>query len=183
MTNHTITIFGNARVPPDSEEYTAAYQLGNALAQNNFRICNGGYGGIMEASAKGAKDAGGKTCGVTVATFPRAHNAFLDEVFVKESLIARMLQLVEIGDAYIILPGGTGTLLEFATVWELEHKRLMKEKPIILSGKFWHPVVQLFENETGFFGEGKITDYITQCASERESVQFLKEYFSSMHPK
>ena len=172
-----ITVFGNARVLPASEEYETAYQLGCALAKNNFTICNGGYGGIMEASAKGAKDNGGATIGVTVATFSLAHNEFLDEVIVKNSLIERMLKLVETGDAYIILPGGTGTLLEFATVWELEHKKLMEEKPIILLGNFWNPIVQLFENETGFFGEGKITDYVLQHSSANECAKFLKEYF------
>lgn len=171
----TITIFGNARCISTSDEYETAYKLGKELAKNNFTICNGGYNGIMEASAKGAKEVGGKTIGVVIKSFFSKPNMYLDEIIENKSLIERMMELIERGDAYVILRGGTGTLLELAAVWELEHKRLMKEKPIILLGDFWKPVVQLFENEISFFNDGSITQYIRCVDSLEDCVKYIKE--------
>ncbi|MBM4167282.1 MAG: LOG family protein [Ignavibacteria bacterium] len=170
-----ITIFGNARCVPASEEYETAYELGKELAKHHFTVCNGGYGGIMEASAQGAKAVTGKTIGVVIKSFFSKPNVYLDEIVEKNSLIERMMELIERGDAYIILRGGTGTLLEFAAVWELAHKQIMKEKPIVLLGDFWKPVVQLFENEKSFFNGGTITQYVTEVSSVEACVKLLQE--------
>ncbi|MBS4027089.1 MAG: LOG family protein [Ignavibacteriales bacterium] len=169
----TITIFGNARCIPNSEEYETAFQLGKELAKNNFTICNGGYGGIMEASAKGAKESRGKTIGVVTSVFSREPNPFLDEIIVKTNLIERMMKLIELADAYIVLPGGTGTLLEFAAVWEFVHKQLMKEKPIVVLGNFWMPVIDLFKNSPAFFDDGTITKYICAPKTIEECLTIL----------
>ena len=60
-----VTVFGSSRPGEGDEEYLLAYEVGKNLALNGFTVCNGGYAGIMEASARGAKEAGGKTIGVT----------------------------------------------------------------------------------------------------------------------
>ena len=167
----TITIFGNARCLENSEEYKTAEQLGKELAKKNFSICNGGYGGIMEASAKGAKEVSGKTVGVVSSIFSRSPNPFLDEVIVEPNLIERMFGLIERGDAYVVLPGGTGTLLELATVWEFEHKQLMLEKPIFVLGNFWKPVITMFDGDDGFFNDKKISAYIHCVSTIEECVE------------
>ena len=120
--NKTITIFGSAIPAADDAQYKFAYQLGASLAQNGFNICTGGYKGIMEAASKGAFDNGGLVYGVTVDLWNSEPNPYITIEVREEKLFERITKLLELGDAYIILQGGTGTLLEFAAVWEYANK-------------------------------------------------------------
>ena len=99
----------------------------------------------MEASAKGAKEAGGEVIGVTCSAFKRGRvNTFLSREFVTNSLNERLDKLIELGLAYVVLPGGTGTLLELALVWELKNKGFLNgDKPIIILGEYWSRLVEL----------------------------------------
>lgn len=110
----TVTIFGSSRPLPGSEEYRIAQETGAMLASGGFTICNGGYGGTMEAAARGAHEAGGHTVGVTAGIFDRRANKWIKEVVSTNTLVERLLKLIELGDAYVLLRGGTGTLLELA---------------------------------------------------------------------
>jgi uncharacterized protein (TIGR00730 family) len=174
--NKVVTIFGSARDPEGSPEYTLAYETGKLLAQAGFTICNGGYAGIMEASACGAKEAGGKTIGVTFQnTFKRNANRWIDEELFKPTLIERMMKLVELGDAYVVLKGGTGTLLELAAVWEFINKGLQAERPIVLIGDFWSGVVETLRQELLWEGVGDCTKFIHKAATPEECTTFLKQ--------
>jgi uncharacterized protein (TIGR00730 family) len=139
----TITVFGSGTAEPGSETYEQARQLGEAISRQGWTLCNGGYGGTMEAAAMGAKQAGGKVIGVTCEIFGRTAgpNRYIDEEIKTPNLLARLDKLVELGDAYVVLPGGTGTLLELAYVWELTNKRLTARKPIVLLGDWWRDVI------------------------------------------
>ena len=172
----TITIFGSSRPLEGSDEYRLAHETGKALAQKGFRICNGGYGGIMEASARGAKDAGGQTVGITFQnSFKRNANQWIDEEIFKPTLIERMMKLVELGDAYVVLKGGTGTLLELAAVWEYINKGLLAEKPIVIIGDFWNGVVETLRKELIWEGVGDCTKFIHQSATPRDCAEFLAQ--------
>jgi uncharacterized protein (TIGR00730 family) len=143
MSGRIVTIFGSSKPREDEVPYREAHDLGAALARTGWTICNGGYGGTMEAAAKGAKAAGGATIGVTCTLFDRpGPNAFIDEVVETCDLFVRLQHLVRLGQAYIVLPGGSGTLVEFAIVWELVAKRICPPKPIILYSRFWESVVE-----------------------------------------
>jgi len=96
----------------------------------------------MAASAQGAKQAGGKTIGVTCKAFSAKANPFIDEEISTDNLDERLHKLIELGSAYGILPGGTGTLLELATVLELTNKKFLERRPVILVGAFWQPVTE-----------------------------------------
>ena len=139
-----ITIFGSYEPAPGSPEYEQAYQVGFELARADFTIANGGYAGTMEASAKGAQEAGGKTIGVTCSVFRRSHlNAYIDEEIQTACLRDRLEKLIEIGTGYVVLPGGTGTLAELAYTWELLNKGFLADRPLVILGDFWQPVVEL----------------------------------------
>ena len=171
-----ITIFGSSRPVESDPEYRLAYEVGKQLAFYGFIVCNGGYGGIMEASARGAKEAGGRTIGVTFQnTFKRTANKWIDEEIFQPTLIDRMMKLVELGDAYVILKGGTGTLLELAAVWEFINKGLIKEKPIVIVGIFWNGVVETLREELLWEGVGDCTKFIQQVSSSEECVAMIKE--------
>ena len=142
MCERIVTIFGTGKAKPCDSSYQLAYETGRVLAESGFTIANGGYGGTMEASAKGASAAGGKTIGVTSSVFTAKANEYISREIGTDSLQQRLDTLIELGIAYIVLPGGTGTLLELAKVWELENKGFLKEsRPIILVGEFWKPLV------------------------------------------
>jgi uncharacterized protein (TIGR00725 family) len=139
-----VSVFGTGRAKAGDKNYKTAEQLGRLLAQAGFAIANGGYGGTMEASAKGAKEAGGEVIGVTCLAFKcGSANKFVSREFVTKSLNERLDKLIEIGGAYVVLAGGTGTLLELALVWELKNKGFLDgSKPIILLGEYWKPLVE-----------------------------------------
>jgi uncharacterized protein (TIGR00730 family) len=144
-----VTIFGTGRARPGDEIFTLAYETGMTLAEAGFIIANGGYGGTMLAAAKGAFQAGGEVIGVTCSAFKSSKaNEYVTREMVTESLDERLDTLIALGRAYVVLPGGTGTLLELAKVWELKNKGFMKaEKPIILIGGFWKPLVDVIATD------------------------------------
>ena len=149
MSKKIITIFGTARARPGDSIFTLAMETGRLLAQAGFTIANGGYGGTMLAAAKGAAEAGGEIIGVTCSAFKSSRaNEYITREIVTGSLDERLETLVKLGQAYIVLPGGTGTLLELAKVWELKNKGFLKgDKPIILLDGFWKPLVELIATD------------------------------------
>lgn len=137
-----ITVFGSSRPAPGSAEYETARHLGAALARAGFTVASGGYGGTMEAVSRGAKEAGGKTIGVTAAVFRSSANAWVDEEIRVQTWQERLLKLVELGAGYVVLPGGTGTLVELAVAWEWLNKGFLAPRPLVILGDFWQPVVE-----------------------------------------
>lgn len=138
-----ITIFGSARCAPHDPDYQAAYELGRSIAEAGWVVCNGGYGGTMEAAAKGAVESGGHTIGVTCSALRRrgGPNAYIRQEVPTFDLLTRLNTLVRLANAYIVLPGGTGTLLELALVWELYSKGMLRRvAPIVLLGAHWVPI-------------------------------------------
>jgi uncharacterized protein (TIGR00725 family) len=137
---------------PGEQVYEQARVLGAAIAEAGWRLCNGGYGGTMEAACRGAVEAGGpdaQTIGVTCSAFGRkGANRWVRQEIATSNLNDRVARLIELGDAYVVLPGSTGTLLELAMVWELTNKRFITGKPIVLMGNFWQPVVETVAKDT-----------------------------------
>jgi uncharacterized protein (TIGR00730 family) len=178
MPGPVITIFGSSRPVPGDEAFEGAAELGRLLAVSGFTVCNGGYGGIMEASAQGAKQAGGTTIGVvTGALTPRSPNPWIDTVFTENNLIQRMMKLVALGDAYVVLKGGTGTLLELAAVWELMNKQLLSTRPILIVGNFWDGVISTLKDELAWEGLEQCTRYVSVVDSPSSAVRFLEDHF------
>lgn len=153
-----ITVFGSSRPREDDPHYSLARQLGVELASRGFAICSGGYGGVMEAVSRGAKDAGGSTIGIVSEFFTSRANRWIDEVVSTRSWQERLFSLIETGSGYVACPGGTGTLVELSVVWEMLNKRVMPVKPFVAIGHFWEPIIErVREVETGRtsqWGEG-----------------------------
>jgi len=170
-----VTIFGSSRPLPGSEEYRLAQETGRMLATAGFTICNGGYAGTMEAAARGALEAGGHTIGVTTGVFTRQANRWIEEEIRTRTMIERLQKLIELGQAYVILRGGTGTLLELAAVWEFVNKGMMETKPIVVIGPFWKPVVSTLKEELVWEGSGNCTSHVREVATPQECVEELKK--------
>ena len=148
MAEKIITIFGTAGARPGDRIYKLAEQTGKLLAQAGFTIANGGYGGTKLAAAKGAIEAGGEVIGVTCSAFKQTANKYVSREIVTASLDERLNTLIKLGRGYVVLPGGTGTLLELAMVWELKNKGFLESgKPVILLGEFWKPLVKPIKSD------------------------------------
>ena len=107
-----ITVFGSSRPRAGESDYEEARQLGCELAKRGFQICSGGYGGVMEAVSRGAKEAGGRTIAVTSTFFRTKANAWVDEEHAASTWQERLFELVRFGEGYVACKGGTGTLVE-----------------------------------------------------------------------
>ncbi|HPC65655.1 MAG TPA: LOG family protein [Anaerohalosphaeraceae bacterium] len=172
MKQKIITIFGSGRIKENSAMFSLACELGRLCAQAGFAIANGGYNGSMLASAKGARQAGGRTIGVTCAAFGKTEaNEFISETIITQNLTERVARLCQLGDAYVVLPGGTGTLLELAEIWENANKGFVNPpKPIILIGDFWKPLVEMMAKD-----DPRSSSYISLAETAQTAIQILKE--------
>ena len=137
-----ITVFGSSRPREGEPEYAQAREMGWALASKGFVVCSGGYGGVMEAVSRGAKDAGGRTLAVTAEFFRSKANRWVDEEIRVKTWQQRLFKLVRAGHGYVACKGGTGTLVELAVVWEMLNKRVVHPRPFVVLGDFWRPVLE-----------------------------------------
>jgi len=167
-----VSVFGTARAKPGDKNFATAEKLGMLLAKAGFAIANGGYGGTMLAVSKGAREAGGEVIGVTCAAFGRGSaNKHLSREIVTTSLNERLDTLISLGSAYVILPGGTGTLLELALVWELKNKGfLSSDKPIILLGEYWRALVELIAVD-----DAKAPNFLLTAETAENVIELLKK--------
>ncbi|MBX2991196.1 MAG: LOG family protein [Bacteroidetes bacterium] len=173
--NPTITVFGSAHPKQGDEEYALAFEIGSELAKAGFTICNGGYGGIMEASARGAKSAGGHAIGVTCKAFHnRTVNAWIDTNIETYDLSDRMMKLISLGDGYVVLKGGTGTLLELAAAWEFMNKMMIAPKPIVIVGDFWRPVISTLQEALVAEGSHNAAHLVTHVNEPKQCVELLR---------
>lgn len=140
--DNIITVFGSSRPSEGDAHYALARTLGAELASRGFVVCSGGYGGVMEAVSRGAKEAGGQTIGIIAEFFSSRPNKWVDEVISVKTWQERLFALIERGSGYVACPGGTGTLVELAVVWEMLNKRVMPPKPFAIIGHFWQPIIE-----------------------------------------
>jgi uncharacterized protein (TIGR00730 family) len=136
-----ISVFGSSSPKPDSADYEEARDLGARLAQAGFAVCSGGYYGVMEAVSRGAREAGGHAIGLTSPFYRLQPNPYLNEQVEIERWQDRLFSLIEKGDGYVVLKGGTGTLLELSAVWESLNKRAIPSRPCVAMD-FWAPVLE-----------------------------------------
>jgi uncharacterized protein (TIGR00725 family) len=137
-----ITVFGSSRPLEGEPDYDVARALGHVLAECGFAVCTGGYGGVMAGVSRGAKEAGGKTYGVTADIFSAKANAWIDVEVRVATWQDRLFELIRLADGFVACKGGTGTLVELAVVWEMLNKSVMPVKPFTTLGDFWQPVIE-----------------------------------------
>jgi uncharacterized protein (TIGR00725 family) len=136
-----VTVFGSSRPKEGDPDYADAFALGRALAQGGFAVCSGGYAGVMEAVSRGAKEAGGKTYGVTADFFKAKTNPWIDVEVRMTTWQERLFELIRLADGFVACKGGTGTLVELAVVWEMLNKSVLNGKPFAVFGDFWSPIL------------------------------------------
>ncbi len=167
----TITVFGSSKPREGDEEYNIAYKLGCLLAKGGFDVCTGGFMGTMEAVSKGANENGAEVIGVTVDIWSSNPNRYITKEVKCENLLDRVEKLIELGDAFVVLQGGTGTLLELAATWELLNKGLMDHKPILCHSSMWQGIISIMNIQMK--KEGRDTALVKAFESVEEIVDHI----------
>jgi len=141
-----IAFFGDANISETDEAYVEAFEVAEALAKRGYVIIDG----VMEAATSGARKGGGKTVAITfdpvgaVGYEGRYIKNVTDTEVVTTNYIDRMFKLLEYGDVFVIFKGGSGTVSEFGTAWVLAKLYFGHHKPIILYGRFWAEILDVF---------------------------------------
>jgi len=144
MAKTSVAVFGSSQAPRNSPHYNVGVEVGSALARRGAVIRCGGYGGVMEAVASGAKAEGGTVVGCTLRWFgeSRVPNTQLDEVNEAPDLAARLDCLLKDTRGAVVLHGGVGTLNELLWVWTLlMHDRDEGPESIALLGEQWEELL------------------------------------------
>jgi uncharacterized protein (TIGR00730 family) len=140
---YRVTIFGSARVDPTHWVYGAVRDLAAELTRLGCDIVTGGGPGLMQAANEGAKLADPdvthqKSVGIRVELpFEQDVNAFVTQAFEHKTFFTRLHHFVLVSDAFVVTPGGIGTVLETLMVWQLLQVRHLRDTPLILAGHFW----------------------------------------------
>ena len=144
-----VTVFGSARFNETHSYYILAHQIGKELAQAGFTVITGGGPGIMEAANRGAKDGGGRSIGFNIV-LPQEQktNPYLDRVVEFDHFFVRKVMLVKYSCAFVVLPGGFGTLDEVFETAVLMQTNKIQEFPIILMGRSYWDQMQDFLRQT-----------------------------------
>jgi len=131
-----VSVFGSARIDPDDPRYTQARRVAGSLGRAGFAIITGGGPGLMEAANRGARDAGATSVGLGIELpHEQGLNAYLDVAVSFRYFFARKLMFVRYASAFVVLPGGFGTLDELFEALTLIQTGKVHEFPIVLVGR------------------------------------------------
>lgn len=144
---YRVTIFGSARAQPGTFVYDETRRLARALSELGCDIITGGGPGLMQAANEGTADAGAperdRSVGIRVSLpFEQEVNPFVEHAFEHRTFFTRLHHFVLASDAFVVAPGGIGTVLEMAMIWQLLQVRHLHDTPLILVGRMWGDLVQ-----------------------------------------
>jgi uncharacterized protein (TIGR00730 family) len=180
-TQKKIVVFGGSECLENRQSffYPIAYETGKLLAQAGFITANGGGPGLMDQTARGAQENGGETIGICLNLEGREHSKFLTHKEAFDHLRPRQEKLINIGDAYMAIPGGIGTFYEIFEVITLKRKNDIPEtKPLILISQYFQECVAILHKmeEEGFLGVDANTLYQI-VDTPLEAVSILKRFY------
>lgn len=141
-----VTVFGSARFKEGHPHYQRAREMGRTLAEAGYAVMTGGGPGIMEAANRGAQEAGGLSLGANIhLPHEQKPNPYLDRVMTFEHFFVRKVMMVKYSRAFIIMPGGFGTLDELFEAITLIQTGKMETFPVVALGtEFWRPMMDFF---------------------------------------
>src|SRR5215813_11122031 len=181
-----VTIFGSARTHPEDPQYLAAQAVSRLLAEAGFAIITGAGPGIMEAANKGAKEAGGRSIGCNIELpFEQRPNPYVDMLIDFRYFFARKTMFIKYSNAFIIFPGGFGTLDEAFEALTLIQTGKIYQFPVILFGRhYWAGLIRWLQSRV--LGEGKISpgdlDLMLLTDDPQEAAHAVIQAWESQQP-
>jgi uncharacterized protein (TIGR00730 family) len=181
-----VSIFGSARTKPESKYFKIAIEISSQLASLGYGIITGGGPGIMEAANQGAQSAGGKSVGLNIdLPFEQNHNPYIDSEHNLEFdyFFVRKVIFVKYSQAFVIMPGGLGTLDEMFEAMTLVQTKKINKRPIVLVGKsFWQGLMDWI-TKTMLEGEKNISPddlkLIQIVETAEEAVKYIDDFYKS----
>jgi uncharacterized protein (TIGR00730 family) len=180
-----VAIFGSARTQPTHPHYLQAVEIGEKLARAGYGIITGGGPGIMEAGNKGAKQGEGVSVGLNIdLPFEQFHNIYIDRDHYLEFdyFFVRKVIFVKYSQAFVIMPGGFGTLDELFEAMTLVQTKKIAKRPIVLLGTaYWSGLFEWVRNvqlKEGYISEADLSLFKITDSSD-EALQFIDDFFSS----
>lgn len=180
--SNCVTVFGSARFAEDHRYYQLALNMGKLLAENGYTVMTGGGPGIMEAANKGAKLGKGKSIGCNIYIPEEQHpNHYLDKWITFHYFFVRKVMLTKYSSAFIVLPGGFGTLDELFEMATLIQTGKIRHFPLILMGiDYWKPLIDFMINTLAAHATIDIKDinkiFITDSPQEAiEHIMYIKK--------
>ena len=173
-----VTVFGSARVTIESPHYELARKMGAAIAQLGFTVMTGGGPGIMEAANRGAKDIGGRSvgCGIDLP-LEQKPNAYLDRYVTMRHFFVRKTLLIKYSYAFVVMPGGAGTLDELFEALTLIQTGKIKNFPIVIMGtEYWRPLIDFIDRmaKTGMIATADL-DLIYATDSVADAIAHIRD--------
>ena len=174
-----VTVFGSARFTEDHPYYAMGREVGRRLAEAGYNVMTGGGPGIMEAANRGAREAGGLSIGCNIQLpMEQTPNPYLDHFVEFEHFFVRKVMLVKYSSAFIVLPGGFGTLDEAFEVMTLIQTRKLESFPVVaLGGAYWEELTEFLTNT--LVSEGTISSADLQLIKLADSPEAAVEYILS----
>ncbi len=180
----SVTIFGSARTKKDKEHYKLAQKIAKKLAKEGFGIITGGGPGIMEAANKGAQKGGGASAGLNIVLpFEQEANPYIDpdKLVDFNYFFVRKVMFVKYAQAFVVLPGGFGTLDElFEALTLIQTKKIEKFPVILVDTKFWEGLItwirEKLQKEFHYIGPNDL-DLIHLTDDPNEVVEIIKEFY------
>lgn len=175
-----VSIFGSARCKEGDLLYTRTYNLAKLLARNKFNILTGGGGGVMEAANKGAAEEGVKSVGLNIELpFEQVPNPYANVRLQFRYFFIRKVMFIKYAMAYVVLPGGFGTLDECFEALTLIQTKKIKPFPVVLvDSSYWNGLVEWMKNNLLAYNKIASEDLqIFKIMDEPEEiVQYLKRF-------
>jgi len=145
--NYRVTIFGSARLKPGTPAYDGVKKLAAELTKMGCDIISGGGPGLMQAANEGAHsvhpDPRKRSVGIRVELpFEQEINPFVGQAYEHRTFFSRLHHFMIMSDAFVVVPGGIGTLLELSLAWQLLQVRKLYNTPLIVVGKMWAELVE-----------------------------------------
>jgi uncharacterized protein (TIGR00730 family) len=182
--NYRVTIFGSARLKPGTPVYESVKKLAAELTTMGCDILTGGGAGLMQAANEGAHSVDprglGRSIGINIELpFEQEVNPFVTQAFTHRTFFSRLHHFMIASDAFVVVPGGIGSLLELSLVWQLLQVRKLYNTPLVLVGKMWADLVEWARNAMLVEGSELASDVdfkIPHCVNTiDETVALIRE--------
>ena len=188
-------IFGSSRVKPGSAEYEETRAFARALSERGLDIVTGGGPGIMEAASKGAMEGRQRNprvwswgiCIESVYDRFEPPNDFLSRAYRHRNFFTRLHQFARLGASgvFVVMPGGIGTLLEIAMIWQLLQVKHLKGCRLIIADPMWHAIIETFKEHAIARGymRAEEAEHLTLVSSVKEALPLVIDDFKNFKKK